>query len=127
MEMCYDGALVMPCSYAVMSEDEMTYVEGGASYVRDASVVAEGYYKASRNAKVLAVLGFVCATVAGAYIGGFIGGLIGGVAGFIVGSVFWGWSSACSAAAVEASQYTGKVRVTETLVNLDLVIKIRKA
>ena len=29
MEMCYDGALVMPGSYAVMSEDEMTYVEGG--------------------------------------------------------------------------------------------------
>ena len=29
MEMCYDGALVMPSSYAVMSEEEMTYVEGG--------------------------------------------------------------------------------------------------
>ena len=29
MEMCYDGALVMPSSYALMSEDEMTYVEGG--------------------------------------------------------------------------------------------------
>ncbi|MBE5964287.1 MAG: hypothetical protein E7252_05050 [Lachnospira sp.] len=27
--MCYDGALVMPSSYAVMSEEEMTYVEGG--------------------------------------------------------------------------------------------------
>lgn len=29
MEMCYDGALVMPSSYAVMNQDEMTYVEGG--------------------------------------------------------------------------------------------------
>lgn len=29
MEMCYDGALVMPSNYAVMSEDEMMYVEGG--------------------------------------------------------------------------------------------------
>lgn len=29
MEMCYDGALVMPSSYAVMDEEEMTYVEGG--------------------------------------------------------------------------------------------------
>ena len=29
MEMCYDGALVMPSSYAVMNEEEMTYVEGG--------------------------------------------------------------------------------------------------
>lgn len=29
MEMCYDGALVMPSSYAVMDNEEMTYVEGG--------------------------------------------------------------------------------------------------
>ena len=29
MEMCYDGALVMPSNYAVMSEDEMMYVDGG--------------------------------------------------------------------------------------------------
>ncbi len=29
MEMCYDGALVMPSSYAVMDEEEMMYVEGG--------------------------------------------------------------------------------------------------
>lgn len=29
MEMCYDGALVMPSNYAVMDEEEMTYVEGG--------------------------------------------------------------------------------------------------
>ena len=27
--MCYEGALVMPSSYAVMNEEEMTYVEGG--------------------------------------------------------------------------------------------------
>lgn len=29
MEMCYNGALVMPSSYAIMDEEEMTYVEGG--------------------------------------------------------------------------------------------------
>lgn len=29
MEMCYDGALVIPSNYAVMDEKEMTYVEGG--------------------------------------------------------------------------------------------------
>jgi len=33
MEMCYDGALVMPSRYAVMDSDEMTYVEGGGSIV----------------------------------------------------------------------------------------------
>lgn len=32
MVMCYDGALVMPSSYAVMNEDEMTYVEGGKAF-----------------------------------------------------------------------------------------------
>ncbi len=31
MDMCYDGALVMPSNYAVMDEEEMTYVEGGAN------------------------------------------------------------------------------------------------
>ena len=30
MEMTYDGTLVMPSSYAVMDEDEMMYLEGGA-------------------------------------------------------------------------------------------------
>lgn len=29
MEMCYDGALVMPSNYAVLDEDEMMYTEGG--------------------------------------------------------------------------------------------------
>ncbi len=29
MEMCYGGALVMPSSYVLMDEEEMTYVEGG--------------------------------------------------------------------------------------------------
>ena len=29
MEMCYQGTLAMPKSYAVMDQDEMMYVEGG--------------------------------------------------------------------------------------------------
>ena len=32
METCYDGALVMPCSYTVMSENEMQYLNGGENY-----------------------------------------------------------------------------------------------
>lgn len=31
MEMCYDGALVMPKSCAIINEDEMTYVDGGTA------------------------------------------------------------------------------------------------
>lgn len=29
MEMCYAGALSMPSSYAMLTEDEMTYIDGG--------------------------------------------------------------------------------------------------
>ena len=29
MEMCYDGALVMPSNYVVMNDEEMCYLEGG--------------------------------------------------------------------------------------------------
>lgn len=29
MEMCYDGALIMQKNYSVVTEDEMTYVDGG--------------------------------------------------------------------------------------------------
>lgn len=29
MEMCYDGALVMPSNFAVVDADEMMYLEGG--------------------------------------------------------------------------------------------------
>ena len=32
MTMCYEGALVMPSSYAMMDEEEMTYLEGGKFY-----------------------------------------------------------------------------------------------
>ena len=32
MDMCYDGTLVMPSSYAVMEEEEMCYLEGGKFY-----------------------------------------------------------------------------------------------
>lgn len=39
MEMCYDGVLVMPNSYVVMSEDEMMYVQGGALSKVDKAII----------------------------------------------------------------------------------------
>ncbi len=39
MEMCYDGALVMPSNYAVMSEDEMMYVDGGITIEAVCSII----------------------------------------------------------------------------------------
>lgn len=40
MEMYYDGALLMPSNYAVMSKDEMTYVEGGKKTLRSTNWVS---------------------------------------------------------------------------------------
>lgn len=42
MEMCYDGTLVMPSSYAMMNEDEMSYVEGGGLTWEQVKSVALG-------------------------------------------------------------------------------------
>ena len=43
MEMCYDGALVMPKNYAVVNEEEMTYVEGGAQVKVSALMLSRAY------------------------------------------------------------------------------------
>ena len=40
MEMCYDGALVMPNNYVAISEEEMTYIDGGLTNGQKAIVVA---------------------------------------------------------------------------------------
>lgn len=76
MDMCYDGALVLPSSYAVMNENEMSYTEGGAvstlyKTAKSASSYLQGkaaYYAAcgtvasggaaATSATVLAALGF---------------------------------------------------------------------
>lgn len=60
MEMCYDGALVMPSSYAVMDSEEMTYVEGGGTvsvYVSKRAV--EQFITVGAGAAV----GLVCAAL----------------------------------------------------------------
>lgn len=36
MEMCYNGTLVMPSSYAVMDTEEMTYTDGGLYFNKSA-------------------------------------------------------------------------------------------
>lgn len=43
MEMCYDGTLVMPANYAVVSEDEMTYVDGGAQVYLNSNHLNKDY------------------------------------------------------------------------------------
>ncbi len=62
MEMCYNDALVMPKNYAVINEEEMMYLDGGAKkYV--------GYISAntcSRAAAVAAIGGGILTILCGA-------------------------------------------------------------
>ena len=68
MEMSYDGALVMPSSYAIMDEEEMCYVEGGwdtRSFVE--GVIASGLTAflgyCVRKSLVASVIGLCAAKV----------------------------------------------------------------
>ena len=65
MEMCYDGVLVMPNNYAVVDEEEMTYVDGGTVYCSDASTL-EPYFLETSN------ILFTCAAIAGVSVGAAI-------------------------------------------------------
>ena len=134
--MCYDGALVLPSSYAVMNEEEMTYVEGGATYkiskktvYKKASVAVSDYLYCSRVLKVWAVGMVICSAVAGALVGQVVGAIIGGCMGLVAGSVVWNWASACSGAAIAASNYSGNtmLKCVEQMTRTgDLVISISK-
>ena len=42
MEICYDGALVMPKNYAVVDEEEMEYVDGGEITLAAATAMIGG-------------------------------------------------------------------------------------
>ena len=82
MEMCYDGTLVMPSSYAIMNEEEMTYLEGGAtvSYRGTASDIRK------RLDVVIAVtaLGIVDIAALGALLGNVKGAIVGAIGGTIL-------------------------------------------
>lgn len=84
MEMCYDGALVMPSSYAMMNEEEMTYVDGGKvntvyGYAEDLAAMA-GALMASWSSLILGYSYGAAASVASG-----IGVGVGVLAGLGVG------------------------------------------
>lgn len=104
MEMCYDGALVMPSSYALMDEEEMTYVEGGVTGVRSFSTVGSAYsaYSSAGSQLHWLALGLgISVAVTGTGIGGLVGNIpgavigavIGAVGGIVAGSIVWGWGT----------------------------------
>ena len=77
MEMCYNNELVMPKSFVVVNEEEMTYVEGGGHYTVSISAkmcgdIAAGYAGAAAVSQLLNFIpggGNIAAAICGAYFG----------------------------------------------------------
>ena len=131
MTMTYDGTMVMPKNYAVVTEDEMTYVDGG--YYRTAthyfSSAEDAYNDLNSTAWKfygLALTVAVSSTLLGAWLGaGAVGALIGGIGGFFAGCVVWGWASACDNGAIQAKQLGSRsCRVTYTVQNLTMNVSV---
>lgn len=136
MEMCYNGTLVMPKNFAVVNDEEMTYVEGGWYYS------GTQYYSSGQTAYnylsstalkfyglscVLGVSFAVLATCIGTYagpVGTCIGAAVGAVGGIVAGSVVWGFGSACDNGALQAKQIRGGCYVTARLQNFTLSISV---
>ena len=103
MEMCYDGALVMPKNCAIVSEEEMTYVDGGGILYDISIGLLTGLVSAalfeSRKAIVAAAVkgavaayGWVSSVVSSAAAWAVANpavalGILAGVTGFVVGVV----------------------------------------
>ena len=100
MNMCYDGTLVMPSSYAMMDEDEMSYVEGGGS-----SVV----YGTANNirSRLTTVIG---SSLAGTGNSAALGALLGGAGGAVVSAVIGGgWFNSYRSPASKAHSSVEKI------------------
>lgn len=88
MEMCYQGTLAMPKSYAVMDQDEMMYVEGGA-YISKTNCI-NGLAAAGITSPSIAIAGCVAAIAAKKFVKAAL--KFGGVAGWVA-SAICGWAA----------------------------------
>lgn len=88
MDMCYDGVLVMPCNYAVVAQDEMTYIEGGKTITTKGTAKYLKNYAASLMASWFALAGgytYAAAAAVASTVGvglGVIAGIGGGYCTF---------------------------------------------
>ena len=91
MELCYDGALVMPSSYAVMTADEMEYTEGGKkSKVSVAGIICSAFGIGGGVLGVIAsvigiktAVGIAATIVACCGLGVGVCAIAGGIAGIL--------------------------------------------
>lgn len=138
MEMCYDGALVMPSSYAVMDEEEMTYVEGGKTYTAHFGSIgaARKYYRnvGGRLQIFGMATGFTSTVLSGmlGVVGGWAGGIIGAIAGSVgnvSGSIIYGWGSKYIDCANSLSKYKASKRCSvkwkNSRINLSYSISVK--
>lgn len=137
MEMTYDGALGMPKNFAVVDEEEMTYVDGGIYKSAD-YYFSTGYLERNWCEELggyfwgLYACGITCSTAAGMYIGSIapglgtvVGGIVGALVGCFASDIFADWAKTFDNAAYEASKKrTKSCRVNVTLSNLTLIVSV---
>lgn len=138
MEMCYDGALAMPKNYAVINEEEMTYVDGGL-YKSVNHYFSSGYsardWCNSCGAKAWVLYG--CGIIGSAAIGALVGSIanpgvgtaIGAIGGCILGcfmsDIIADWAKALDNAAIAAnSKGKRSCTVNTTFSNLTLSVSV---
>ena len=99
MEMCYDGALVMPSRYAMMDEEEMMYLDGGA--IKIAATFSAS--QCNKMAAIACIVGGVITFIAG------IAAVVSAVKTFLTaGATFVAWAI-WSGIATAAAGITGTV------------------
>ena len=110
MEMYYDGALVMPKNYAVVDEEEMTYVEGGYSReIVGFSSGSEAYNKLNQASKYAGAATFIVGAPfmgIGGALSSAMAAIVGFAGGIITGSCMWQWKQALDTAATVAKKYS---------------------
>ncbi|MGN0351594.1 MAG: hypothetical protein ACI4ES_08070 [Roseburia sp.] len=97
MEMCYEEALVMPSSYAIMNEEEMTYVEGGVKavrYMRAVQAEKELKMNATLYAAIAGGLGVATAATSITGLPAVIAFCAAGGAGIIAEETYSAWKQA---------------------------------
>lgn len=113
MSMCYAGALAMPSNYALMNEEEMTYVEGGRT--SKVYMASEAISYLSNQAKLCTV-----ETLGGVVIAGAAAvTIVAGMAGAAIAAFAAQWASAYSTAKVNVERKCKEFGTQNWLVGID--------
>ena len=84
MEMCYDGTLVLPSNYAVMDDEEMMYLEGGAFYSKTQCLNVLGAVGVNPGTYITVAMSYTLAKIVIKKAAACFGGLAGWAVGTIL-------------------------------------------